>query len=63
MQAFFCVALFRHLEPVIIEQTQVERLTEYLLTTPIIGFSASENMPFIRELDAEWPTDADAFAF
>lgn len=63
MQAFFCVALFRHLEPAIVEQTQTERLTEYLLTSPIEGFSTAESMSYMLELDAECHDNVEAFVF
>eukprot|EP00035_Acanthoeca_spectabilis_P032643 m.19682 g.19682 ORF g.19682 m.19682 type:complete len:1323 (-) comp5474_c0_seq1:216-4184(-) len=63
MQAFFCVALFRHLEPAIVEQTQTERLTEYLLTSPIEGFSTAESMSYMLELDAEYHDNVEAFVF
>jgi len=63
MQAFFCIALLKHLEPVIVERTQAERLAEHLLTSPVFEFCAADSMPFMQMLDAEWPVEDDAFSF
>ena len=49
-QVYYCVAIFSYLQPLILNHTHTQSLTEFLRLQPIAGFSLAEAMAYISTL-------------
>ena len=51
-QAHYCVAILRHLEPLILECVVKKNLVECIKTRPITGFRVGAHLAFLAQLAA-----------
>ncbi|XP_076612190.1 protein broad-minded isoform X3 [Chaetodon auriga] len=53
-QVYLCVAIFKHLQPDILQRTQSQELQVFLKEEPIPGFTVSSYLPFMEELELSY---------
>ncbi|CAG12959.1 unnamed protein product, partial [Tetraodon nigroviridis] len=53
-QVYACVAVFRHLQPEILQRTQAQELQLFLKEEPIRGFRVCDYLPFMEELERSY---------
>ncbi|XP_060947669.1 protein broad-minded [Limanda limanda] len=53
-QVYLCVAIFKHLQPEILQHTQSQELQIYLKEEPIRGFKFSDHLEFMERLERSY---------
>ncbi|KAJ0026787.1 hypothetical protein NQD34_017787 [Periophthalmus magnuspinnatus] len=53
-QVYMCVALFKHLQPAILQQTQSQELQVFLKEEPIRGFRVCDYLDFMEDLEHKY---------
>uniref|UniRef100_A0A8C4GKS5 Protein broad-minded n=1 Tax=Dicentrarchus labrax TaxID=13489 RepID=A0A8C4GKS5_DICLA len=53
-QVYMCVAIFKHLQPDILQRTQSQELQVFLKEEPIQGFKVSNYLEFMEELERSY---------
>ncbi|XP_078798719.1 protein broad-minded isoform X3 [Oryzias latipes] len=56
-QVYLCVAIFRHLQPDILQRTQSQELQIFLKENPIEGFRMSDHLEFMLGLERSYRKD------